>query len=288
MSAGHNVFHKARSSILRHRERYSDRTGQGTIGQPRHITGDSGLLNLVESVKVKCTSEHGGRIWGEHEKDQAAVLYLGMMANEPPGYKLDTFELHITLLAASTFQSSGSQTTTAIPPVATVVPSHIVVPAPTYVEGQPWMRTETRGWDPQAGVQTPVVGVNIAGYHQNTEREIPESWTFVARPGGGAGEITTAVWYWSSNRSNERIEDRGQLHGGMAVRHVGQPFMLSCTPQARLRGESKYRRLRTKTAAETATVWLVEPQKCTDDVRDLVKGLDEHVKRLNQAPAARK
>jgi len=271
--------------MLRHKGRHSDRNRVGVpAGQPRDILGTSPLLNLVEpqpgKVSVTCLLTPEGRIWGRHGQDEAAVMHLSMKAKEPIGLKLKSFELQISLVTNSALASGTTNSSGTLPsPVW-----HLVAPAPSFVAGQPCSSTDSRGLNHQLSSETAVGGGEIDDFPETVGKSIQRSWTFRADPGNDAGPVTAAKWTFESHSHSPQVGDCGPFHGGMALRHDGQPFVLSCHVHARLRQDSRMGRWRTK--RPRATMWQVEPQASSDDIRAHIEQLDAEMKRRNKEGAA--
>ena len=101
------------------------------------------------------------------------------------------------------------------------------------------------------------------------------------------GQALTARWLWEASDSQEL---KGRiLHGGVAVHHPGDPFIVTCHVKGRVERKDGIR-LKFSNQHHEPRPWKLQPEVCDRDLQDLQADIDEleiNIMRLNSPESTR-
>jgi hypothetical protein len=136
-------------------------------------------------------------------------------------------------------------------------------------------------------VQAGAGGGSLGSFFRTTERSITYKWQFRSYPVSDEhNHPTTATWIWESNKNNPQVEDRGTLHGGLALCTAGKDLRLECRVEGKLCKGDWWSRFGTPKAEPG--LWWRELGSPTTNIEDHVNSIEEKIKQMNMAAAARK
>lgn len=106
-------------------------------------------------------------------------------------------------------------------------------------------------------------------------------WKFWSRrvSDGVTGQAFAARWTWEANDSRE-LEGR-ILHGGVAVRHPGSPFLVTCHVKGRVAKPNGIK-LKFSDRHHEPRPWKLCPDICDQDLQDHIDKLDANIQQLNK------
>ena len=242
---------------------------------------------LIESanVRVTCSLASDGIIWGRYKEDDAAVMHLLFNAFEPEGYRLKHFQLDLGL--GTTEASDGS-----IPQVYVLhesQPEQLPGVAPRYIEGRPLTVQQGRGFTVGPKLEAGFGGGELGSWSRTSEKSVAYRWIFQGKAVSDSktGVMTKASWSWEANKVNPQVDDIGDLHGGLALRHGGAPLRLVCDVEGKLsRGYRRFCFGRSLKAKQK--VWERPAELSSDCIEDYVKNLGSLMIDRNTRPVARK
>lgn len=93
------------------------------------------------------------------------------------------------------------------------------------------------------------------------------------------GRAFAARWMWEAKDGRE-LEGR-ILHGGVAVRHPGSPFLVTCHVRGRV-AKSNGIKIKFRDDHHEPHSWELRPDVCDQDLHDHIDNLDANIQRLNK------
>lgn len=239
--------------------------------------------DLTPKVKVSCILAPEGIIWGNYRNEHVAVMHLQLRAIEPPGYKLRHFQLDIRF-ASSSSADMGAQEQDV--PSVWLLQSPSPSPMPEYIEGRPWTESQSQGFKFEPSVQAGAGGGSLGSFFRTTERSITYKWQFRSYPVPDENNYpTTATWIWESNKNNPQVEDRGTLHGGLALCSTGNDLKMECKVEGKLCKGDWWSRFGMPKAEPG--LWYRELGPPTTNIEDHVNKLEAKMREMNIAAPAR-
>lgn len=229
----------------------------GTIGSRTPLT-DLALANFGQA-QVCCWTRPKDRRWGTHglEKEEAAVMHFGMGVQGPEDCKVRAFELDLMLSSVGGQLGSSDDTPMDLEGEQNQV-CLIELPAPSMFEGA-----------------SPAT--------HNAPRETCRSWRFCSNPiaDQNSGQHSIARWLWEAYDEVHQVQGR-VLYGGIALQHLGCPFLVSCHVKGKI---SKPNGIRLKFSNDhhQPRPWRLVPTPSTLDLQDQIDQLQQEIYRLNMA-----
>lgn len=119
------------------------------------------------------------------------------------------------------------------------------------------------------------------GTHQNS------CWKFWSSriSDDATGQPLAARWMWEA-KDNQELKGR-ILHGGVAIRHPGSPFLVTCHVRGRVTKPNGIK-LKFSDKHHVPRPWTVRPDVCDQDLQDHIDKLDANIQRLNKPEMTRK
>lgn len=263
---------------MRRRGRYAPRYGE--LKRPKKpvagpetsvLDNESYLVDIANgnlgNICVSCwlTSEDipGGRRWGKLGPTDVAIMPFRTRAQLiTPNVRLSTFDIEIFLRETDTTDSWPTPCPDICHRHQRQPPSKVCLvdlPAPTDVAHE-----------------------QIATGPSNAQS--PKPWRFRSEVIQDCdGQTRAAKWTWDANGYKPMV-----LHGGLALRHQGAPFVVAC----RARGKGfvslrKHLRLRLDFSNDRLQPkwWTLVPQNSSNDLSDVISGLDMEMQSLNLNPS---
>ena len=278
--------------------RYTNRYGElddshRRRGQPGLVESTSPLQDLAKAAfgkaRVRCWTTPRDRKWGRHDEHDAGVLYLKMRATGPADCRLCSFDLDLTFCndpqkGDVTFrpQADTEESVTTVRHDVCLID----LPAPSFVRGQ--VESDRDAGEVEAHAYQKATR---GDRHRSKKQKLAPTtryWKFRSEPTEGDcdGRVFTARWMWETEVGHQYHSDK-LLHGGVAVRHSGNPFNVSCQVKGKVTKPGGFR-LKFSNWHHKPERWQVVPTSCQEDIRYLVDKLEADMIQMNTTGVIRK
>lgn len=242
----------------RHRHRHQELNSRHNVdSQPLTLHQTTAMSDIAiasfGTARISCWTRPEDRKWGIHHQQNAAVMRFRMKAAGPDDCKLSDFELDLEFSVLPGDQGIMDAECTTQGGSATVIADNqaevclIELPAPSCVPVPPTIDCWSFRSDSIADEQN--------------------------------GRSRTARWIWETSGEHRMLEGR-ILHGGIALRHPGKPFLVTCHVKGKVSKPGGFK-LKFSSRHHVPRLWQIVPMCCEEDLQCHINRLEEEMVRLN-------
>ncbi|KAI1488468.1 hypothetical protein F5X96DRAFT_645328 [Biscogniauxia mediterranea] len=251
--ASHPVYSDARGNGLPHSKRWhlSRKYGKYDFGRFEHLHEPSHYLGRerIGDIDVACKFLCEDSKWGvlTHENDPGGVVYLDLQFTEPPGCRLKSASIILTLddEDIDLQRQFGVQDVTQVPPR---VPVQITTHGPKLLQGPSHQILKTERHSAMPNIEVGGLA-GFGGLGKEAEKKYIEKdrWRFSSQVmSNQRGKDTSLRWDLSECELERKPSHGNTFHTGFSFRHDGQPFFMQVQVSGTLESVTSHMRHKAK------------------------------------------